>query len=172
MRHNRSTRTTGHRWHLKCWEGCGAMQGCPGRTHGAFHLQSAPCANFHPGPPGRSLLLPPPSPSSWRARTWPSFAGVREGGRGGCMAQRGIPTAGALPGPARCKRRPAVPAGSRVGTLQCGALDSLPAPIHSAPTALQSYRHPKSPRPIPTSITPRDNTQPPKHRHLIKLAAL
>lgn len=88
------------------------------------------------------------------------------------MAQRGIPTAGALPGPARPNRRPAMPAGPRAGTLQCGTRDSLPAPIHSAPTALHSYRHPKSPCPTPTSIAPRDNTQPPKHRHLIKLAAL
>lgn len=88
------------------------------------------------------------------------------------MAQRGIPTAGALPRPARSNRRPAVPAGPRAGTLHYGTHDSLPAPILSAPTALQSYRHLKSPCPIPTSTSPRDNTQPPKHRHLIKLAAL
>lgn len=144
-----------------------------GEHTGPFHLQSAPYSSFHPGPPGRSLLLPPPSPSYWRARTWPSFAGVREGGRGGCMAQRGIPTAGALPGPARPNRRPAVPAGPRAGTLHHGTHDSLPAPIHhSAPTALQSYSHLKRPCPIPTSAASRDNTQPPKHRHLIKLAAL
>lgn len=88
------------------------------------------------------------------------------------MAQRGIPTAGALPGPARPNRHPAVPAGPRAGTRQHGTHDSLPAPIRSAPTALQSYRHPKGPCPISTSTASRDNTQAPKHRHLIKPAAL
>lgn len=68
------------------------------------------------------------------------------------MAQRGIPTAGALPGPARPNRRPAVPAGPRAGTLHHGMI-----PFQHPSTT----QHPQPCRATGTSRDPVPSQPPP-----------